>query len=76
MTIFDDSSFILYIGYEDGSELSAIGVADYDQSNNTATMTYNDGTIEYWEVTYIDGDELSVRIPSDGTVSNIDWIRF
>jgi len=76
MTIFNDNSFIIYFGYEDGSELNTIGVADYDQNNNTAIMTYEDGTIEYWEVTYIDGDELSINFTSDGSVINIDWIRY
>ena len=39
-------------------------------------MTYDNGAIEYWEVTYIDGDELSVRVPYEGTISIIDFIRF
>ena len=76
LSIYEDSSFLFALATDDGIETILTGFAEYDQSNNTATMTYDNGAIEYWEVTYIDGDELSVRVPYEGTISIIDFIRF
>ena len=38
-------------------------------------MTYDSGNQEIWEVTYIDGDELSVRIVDGSDITIIDWVR-
>ena len=76
LTFFQNNSFTIYIGLDDGDEVDVSGYdAYYDRAENIIIMTYDSGNQEIWEVTYIDGDELSVRIVDGSDITIIDWVR-
>ena len=76
LTFFQNNSFAMYIGLDNGNEVDVSGYdAYYDRAENIIIMTYDDGNQEIWEVTYIDGDELSVRIVDGSSITIIDWVR-
>ena len=76
LTFFQNNSFTIYIGLDDGNEVDVSGYdAYYDRAENIIIMTYDNGNQEIWEVTYIDGDELSVRIVDGSDITIIDWVR-
>ena len=75
LTFFQNNSFTIYFGLDNGNEVDVSGDAYYDRAENIIIMTYDSGNQEIWEVTYIDGDELSVRIVDGSDITIIDWVR-
>ena len=76
LLIYEDGTYIINAEDIDGLQASDSGVANYDPNTNSLILISNDGSVENWNVTYLDGLSLNMNINMDGMQANSEWIKY
>ena len=76
LLIYEDGTYIINAEDIDGLQSSDSGVANYDPNTNSLILISDDGSVENWNVTYLDGLSLNMNINMDGMQANSEWIKY
>ena len=76
LLIYEDGAYIINAEDIDGLQASDSGVANYDPNTNSLILISDDGSVENWNVTYLDGLSLNMNINTDGMQANSEWIKY
>ena len=76
LLIYGDGAYIINAEDIDGVQTSDSGVANYDPNTNSLILISDDGSVENWNVTYLDGLSLNMNINMDGMQANSEWIKY
>ena len=76
LLIYGDGAYIINAEDIDGVQTSDSGVANYDSNTNSLILISDVGSVENWNVTYLDGLSLNMNINMDGMQANSEWIKY
>ena len=76
LLIYGDGAYIINAEDIDGVQTSDSGVANYDSNTNSLILISDVGSVENWNVTYLDGLSLNMNINMEGMQANSEWIKY